>query len=88
MKNRYNNPTAMLSGQVLAKMDDLKDIMATNIDKILQRGERLDIMIDKTADLTATATVCFFNNNNIPFYLIDQYMVESFISSSGMMLEK
>ena len=47
----------MMSNQVLAKMDDLKDVMASNIDKILQRGERLDIIIDKTADLASTATV-------------------------------
>ena len=47
----------MISNQVLAKMDDLKDVMASNIDKILQRGERLDIIIDKTADLASTATV-------------------------------
>ena len=46
-----------MSNQVLAKMDDLKDVMASNIDKILQRGERLDIIIDKTADLASTATV-------------------------------
>ena len=47
----------MISNQVLAKMDDLKDVMASNIDKILQRGERLDVIIDKTADLASTATV-------------------------------
>ena len=58
----------MMSNQVLAKMDDLKDVMASNIDKILQRGERLDIIIDKTADLASTATVgVSLKPNNYPF---------------------
>lgn len=38
-------------------MDDIKDVMRSNIDKILQRGERLDLVIDKTSDLADTATV-------------------------------
>ena len=38
-------------------MGDIKTIMQTNIDKILQRGERLELVIDKTSDLAETATV-------------------------------
>ena len=38
-------------------MDEIKDVMTSNIDKILQRGERLELVIDRTADLAETATV-------------------------------
>ena len=40
-------------------MGDIKNIMRTNIDKILQRGERLELVIDKTSDLAESATVSF-----------------------------
>lgn len=38
-------------------MNDIKDVMRSNIDKILQRGERLELIIDKTTDLADTASV-------------------------------
>lgn len=38
-------------------MNDIKDVMINNIDMILQRGEKLDLIIDKTADLAESATV-------------------------------
>lgn len=43
-------------------MDDIKDVMISNIDKILQRGEKLELVIDKTADLADAATVCYLKN--------------------------
>mgnify|MGYP004701260629 CR=1 FL=1 len=39
------------------KMDEVKDVMTSNIDKILQRGERLELVIDKSSGLAETATV-------------------------------
>ena len=39
------------------QMDEIKDVMTSNIDKILQRGERLELVIDRTADVAETATV-------------------------------
>lgn len=38
-------------------MNDIKDVMRSNIDKILERGERLELIIDKTTDLADTASV-------------------------------
>ncbi|XP_078072945.1 vesicle-associated membrane protein 8 [Mustelus asterias] len=40
-----------LQGQV----DDVRGIMSQNIEKVLERGERLDDLIIKTDDLQATA---------------------------------
>lgn len=41
----------------MAQMDEVKDVMTSNIDKILQRGERLELVIDKSSGLAETATV-------------------------------
>ena len=46
-ENRFNRASADLTGKVLAQMDEVKDVMTSNIDKILQRGERLELVIDK-----------------------------------------
>ena len=49
-ENRFNRASADLTGKV-------KDVMTSNIDKILQRGERLELVIDKSSGLAETATV-------------------------------
>ena len=36
-ENRFNRASADLTGKVLAQMDEVKDVMTSNIDKILQR---------------------------------------------------
>ena len=56
-QNRYNNIDSDHSKRVLNQMDDIKDVMISNIDKILQRGEKLELVIDKTNDLADAATV-------------------------------
>lgn len=56
-QNRYNNIESDHSKRVLSQMDDIKDVMISNIDKILQRGEKLELVIDKTNDLADAATV-------------------------------
>ena len=56
-ENRFNRASSDLTGKVLAQMDEVKDVMTSNIDKILQRGERLELVIDKSSGLTETATV-------------------------------
>ncbi|XP_041915067.1 vesicle-associated membrane protein 8 isoform X2 [Alosa sapidissima] len=41
--------------QVQDQVNDVKVILKDNINKVLERGERLDDLIDKTDDLQATA---------------------------------
>ncbi|KAL5017882.1 hypothetical protein ScPMuIL_003604 [Solemya velum] len=42
---------ALLRSQV----DEVKDVMTQNIEKVLERGDHLDILVDKTEDLQASA---------------------------------
>ncbi|KAM9455294.1 vesicle-associated membrane protein 8 [Clarias gariepinus] len=41
--------------QVQEQVNDVKIILKDNINKVLERGERLDDLIEKTDDLQATA---------------------------------
>ena len=38
------------------QVDEVKDVMNQNIDKVLQRGENLDELMDKTTDLEASVS--------------------------------
>ncbi|XP_041128908.1 vesicle-associated membrane protein 8-like [Polyodon spathula] len=40
---------------VQEQVNDVKNILSDNLNKVLERGERLDDLIDKTDDLQATA---------------------------------
>ncbi|ESO89546.1 hypothetical protein LOTGIDRAFT_193035 [Lottia gigantea] len=42
-------------GNVQNQVDELKGIMVRNIDQIADRGERLELLVDKTDDLSANA---------------------------------
>ncbi|KAL0476974.1 vesicle-associated membrane protein 7 [Acrasis kona] len=41
--------------KVKGKIQQVKDIMIDNIDKVLERGEKIDLLVDRTADLSETA---------------------------------
>lgn len=45
-------------GRVKSQVDELKDIMVKNIDSIAARGEKLELLVDKTEDLS---------NNSVSF---------------------
>uniref|UniRef100_A0A3P9H1X7 Si:ch73-234b20.5 n=1 Tax=Oryzias latipes TaxID=8090 RepID=A0A3P9H1X7_ORYLA len=55
------NPQPPASGssgkldQVQSQVNEVKDILKDNIDKVLERGDRLNELIDKTDDLQASA---------------------------------
>lgn len=38
-----------------SQVDEVKDVMTQNIERVLERGERLDDLVDKTEDLEASA---------------------------------
>ena len=40
---------------VRGKLDDVKDVMVKNIEMVLERGEKLELLVDKTDRLNATA---------------------------------
>lgn len=53
----YANPSDTV-GKVRTQVDELKDIMVKNIDSIASRGEKLELLVDKTEDLS---------NNSVSF---------------------
>lgn len=52
----YNtNPSADNIARVQAQIDEVKDVMIDNIDRVLERGERIELLVDKTELLTQNA---------------------------------
>ncbi|KAJ3300490.1 Vesicle-associated membrane protein, partial [Blyttiomyces sp. JEL0837] len=46
-----NSQSADRLRQVQGEIDQVKDVMVANIEKVLERGERIDILVDKTDNL-------------------------------------
>mmetsp|Transcript_11688 Transcript_11688/g.23613 ORF Transcript_11688/g.23613 Transcript_11688/m.23613 type:complete len:217 (+) Transcript_11688:49-699(+) len=52
----YNsNPTSDNISKVQAQIDTVKDVMIENIDRVLERGERIELLVDKTDRLNHQA---------------------------------
>jgi|TARA_B110000090_G_C13322523_1_gene424080 vesicle-associated membrane protein 7 len=51
----YNSPNADSFSAVNEKLDDVKNVMVQNIDAVLERGEKLELLVDKTDKLQAEA---------------------------------
>jgi vesicle-associated membrane protein 7 len=51
----YNSSSADSFAQVNSKLDDVKNVMVQNIEMVLERGERLELLVDKTDKLQAEA---------------------------------
>lgn len=51
----FNSPNADASSTLQAKLDDVRNIMISNVDLVLERGEKLELLVDKTADLQHSA---------------------------------
>ena len=41
--------------QVRGQLNEVKDIMVENIEKVLQRGEKIELLVDKTEALSQSA---------------------------------
>jgi hypothetical protein len=53
----YNsNPTADNISRVQAQIDTVRDVMIENIDRVLERGEKIELLVDKTDRLNQQAT--------------------------------
>lgn len=47
----YNGPSADQLSSVNKKMEDVKNVMVQNIEMVLERGEKLELLVDKTEQL-------------------------------------
>eukprot|EP00667_Euglena_gracilis_P015333 EG_transcript_15955 len=51
----HNNPANDKLTNLQTEIDEVKDVMMDNIDRVLQRGEKLDTLADKSGQLASTA---------------------------------
>ncbi|GMI31359.1 hypothetical protein TeGR_g13259, partial [Tetraparma gracilis] len=49
------NPAVDTIGAVQGQIDDVKSVMVENIEKVLQRGEKIELLVDKTDRLNQQA---------------------------------
>ncbi len=54
---RYNNPEADKLHNLQNQISDVKDVMRSNINKVLERGEKIELLVDKSEALAESATV-------------------------------
>jgi len=50
-----NNPNADKINQLKGEVDEVKNVMVTNIEKVLERGEQIELLVDKTETLSNNA---------------------------------
>jgi len=50
-----DNPAADNFGRLRGQIDEVRDIMVDNIEKVLQRGEKIELLVDKTDQLNQSA---------------------------------
>ena len=68
----------VLHCRVQSEIDQVKDIMVANIDVIIERGEKLELLVDKTEHL-ATNSVTFrfwisFEKKLLTFFFAQEYL--------------
>jgi hypothetical protein len=52
----FNGPQADQFSSVQKKLDDVKNVMVQNIEMVLERGEKLELLVDKSEQLQARRT--------------------------------
>jgi len=50
-----SNPDADRINEVRGEIDEVKQVMVTNIEKVLERGEKIELLVDKTENLNQQA---------------------------------
>jgi len=50
-----HNPEADKINKIRGEVDEVKSVMVTNIEKVLERGERIELLVDKTETLSQNA---------------------------------
>ncbi|CAB4433000.1 unnamed protein product [Rhizophagus irregularis] len=55
MKYFSNNPDVDKIKQVHGEVEQVKDVMVTNIERVLARGERIELLVNKTDNLNQQA---------------------------------
>ena len=56
MRNFNTNPKADHLVSVASEVEDIKGIMVDNIDKVMTRGEQLELLVDKTSTTVTRST--------------------------------
>ena len=53
----FNSPNALLPGRVNQQMEEVKGIMRENIDSLLDRGEKVSLLVEKSDDVSRKSLI-------------------------------
>lgn len=62
---RFNSGEGDAFSRVQGKLDNVKDVMMQNIDKVLDRGERVELLVEKTDELSRSAQKFQYSSRNL-----------------------
>ena len=71
----YNNPNNDKINSLKRKIDDVKDVMIDNIDKLLERGEELDSLLQKTNDLADDSYIYRGRSRKLKNQMLMRYLI-------------
>eukprot|EP01025_Chloroclados_australasicus_P055593 TRINITY_DN6774_c0_g1_i1.p3 TRINITY_DN6774_c0_g1~~TRINITY_DN6774_c0_g1_i1.p3 ORF type:complete len:227 (-),score=20.74 TRINITY_DN6774_c0_g1_i1:701-1381(-) len=84
MKEKMNfyskNPNADQLDRMKMKVSNVKDIMVSNIERVLERGEKLDVLQNKTDELEEQSTVFKRKAKGLRQTMWQRYMRYAFLS--------
>lgn len=63
LMSTYDSPTEDAIAGVRREMDGVREVMVKNIDAVLSRGERIELLVGKTDDLSTNARA--FRNRSV-----------------------
>ena len=67
----FNSPSADAFASINTKLDETKNVMIQNIEMVLERGEKLEILVDKTEELHQQAFIFQKSAKNMLFSLLN-----------------
>ena len=76
---KWNDPNVDKISRIQSQVEDVKGVMQNNISKVLERGEKLEVLVDRTQNLAQSAqqfhkrakkVKCAMRWQNIKLYLI------------------
>lgn len=60
-----SDPGSDALGRVQGQLKEVKDVMVENIEKVLARGEKIELLVDKTEELSQTARRFQYQSKNL-----------------------
>ncbi|CAG8492694.1 12828_t:CDS:2, partial [Acaulospora colombiana] len=69
----FSNPEADRLKKVHGEIEQVKDVMVHNIERVLERGERIELLVNKTDNLTQQAFAFKKRSTALKIDVVEEY---------------